>query len=77
MKIVAQVKPGSRHRQEIIKKLDGTYTIYTKAPATENRANQAAITLLAHHFGIAKSAVRLTKGQTARCKTFDISAGGM
>lgn len=72
MKITVQLKPNSRHRQEVIKNPDGTYTIYTKAPATENRANQSAIALLSDYFSVPKSCIRLTKGRAAKHKTFEI-----
>jgi UPF0235 protein mflv_3569 len=51
---------------------DGTYIIYTKAPAIEGRANAAAIKLLAKHFGVSKSQVRLLRGATSKYKVFDI-----
>ena len=47
MKIPARLKPNSRHREEVVVGSDGTYIIYTKAPAIEGRANAAAIKLLA------------------------------
>ena len=56
MKIPATIKPNSRHREEVVVGSDGTYVIYTKAPAIEGRANAAAIKLLAKYFGVAQSA---------------------
>jgi hypothetical protein len=43
MKISVQLKPKSRHREEVITNDDGSLTIYTKAPAIEGRANLAAV----------------------------------
>lgn len=57
MKIPATIKPNSRHREEVVVGSDGTYVIYTKAPAIEGRANAAAIKLLAKYFGVAQSGV--------------------
>lgn len=73
MKLVALLKPNSRHRQEIVKNPDGTYTIYTKAPALENRANNEAIMLLAQHYKVPKSSVRLVRGATSRQKVFEVT----
>lgn len=74
MMIHAIIKPNSRHREEVVPSDDGSVTIYTKAPALENRANDAAIKLLAKHFGVSKSQVALVRGQTAKRKVFEIDA---
>lgn len=72
MKISAHLKPNSRHREEVVVGSDGTYIIYTKAPAIEGRANVAAIKLLAKYFGVAPSRVKLVRGATSKYKVFDI-----
>lgn len=72
MKISAVLKPNSRHREEVVVGNDGTYIIYTKAPAIEGRANAAAIKLLAQHFGVSKSQIRLLHGATSKHKVFNI-----
>jgi len=72
MKISAHLKPNSRHREEVVVDSDGTYIIYTKAPAIEGRANVAAIKLLAKYFGVAPSRVKLVRGATSKYKVFDI-----
>ena len=73
MKISAHVKPNSRHREEVVVGSDGTYIIYTKAPAIEGRANVAAIKLLAKYFGVPQSRVELVRGAVSKYKTFDIN----
>ena len=70
MKISALIKPGSRHREEVVVGNDGVYIIYTKAPAIEGRANAAAIKLLAKYFGVPQSGVRLVRGARAKRKVF-------
>ena len=70
MKIPATIKPNSRHREEVVVGSDGTYIIYTKAPAIEGRANAAAIKLLAQYFGVLQSGVRLVRGARAKHKMF-------
>ena len=72
MKISIYLKPNSRHREEVVVGSDGVYIIYTKAPAIEGRANAAAIKLLAKHFGVSKSQVRLLRGATSKHKVFNI-----
>ncbi|MFC6009601.1 DUF167 domain-containing protein [Nocardia lasii] len=68
----ATIKPNSRKGPLVDIAEDGTLTLYVRAPAVEGKANKAAIELLAQHFGVAKSAVRLEAGATSRFKRFDI-----
>ncbi len=70
MKIPARLKPNSRHREEVVVGSDGTYIIYTKAPAIEGRANATATKLLAKYFGVPQSGVRLVRGARAKHKMF-------
>lgn len=72
MKISARLKPNSRHREEVVVGDDGSLTIYTKAPAIEGRANAVAVKLLAKHFGVAPSKVKLLRGASSKYKLFDI-----
>ena len=72
MKIPATIKPNSRHREEVVVGGDGTYVIYTKAPAIEGRANAAATKLLAKYFGVAQSGVKLVRGAKAKRKLFEV-----
>ena len=72
MKFSILLKPNSRHREEVVTNDDGSLTIYTKAPAIEGRANAAAAKLLAKHFGVAPSKVKLVRGATSKYKVFEI-----
>jgi UPF0235 protein npun_R3528 len=72
MKISVRIKPNSRHREEVVKNDDDTLTVYIKAPAIEGRANAAAIKLLAKHFKVASSKVKLVRGATSKYKIFEI-----
>ena len=72
MKISVHLKPNSRHREEVVVNDDGSLTVYAKAPAIEGRANEAAMKLLARHFGVAPSNVKLLRGATSKHKVFEI-----
>lgn len=72
MEISTRLKPNSRHREEVVVGDDGSLTVYTKAPAIEGRANEAAVKLLAKHFGVASSKVKLVRGATSKYKVFEI-----
>ncbi len=77
MKISTHLKPNSRHREEVVVGSDGTYVIYTKAPAIEGRANAAAIKLLAKYLGVSQSAVKLVRGATSKHKVFAIDSAAL
>lgn len=72
MKISVHLKPNSRHREEVVANDDGSLTVYTKAPAIGGRANLAATKLLAKHFGVASSKVKLVRGTTSKYKVFEV-----
>lgn len=73
MKISVHLKPNSRHREEVVMNDDGSLMIYTKAPAIEGRANAAAVKLLAKHFGVAPSTVKLVRGAASKHKVFEVN----
>lgn len=68
------LKPNSKHREEIVANEDGSVTIFTKAPAVEGKANEAAMRLLAKYYGVSKTRVRLVRGHTSKHKVFEIDA---
>lgn len=72
MKISVHLKPNSRHREEVVVGDDGSLTVYIKAPAIEGRANMAAVKLLAKHFGVSSSKVKLVRGAASKYKVFEI-----
>ena len=72
MKFSILLKPNSRHREEVVVGDDGSLTIYTKAPAIEGRANLAAVKLLAKHFDVSSSKVKLVRGTASKYKMFEV-----
>lgn len=73
MIVHAKIKPNSRKGPLVETADDGTMELFVRAPAVEGKANKAAIELLADHFGVSRSAVRLVGGATSRYKKFEIS----
>lgn len=72
MRISVHLKPSSRHREEVVMNDDGSLMIYTKAPAIEGRANVAAVKLLAKHFDVSSSKVKLMRGTASKYKVFEV-----
>jgi len=70
MKIRIRVTPRSS-REEIVKTGDD-YLVRVKAQPREGKANEAVIKLVAKHFGVARSQVRITSGLSGRNKIVEI-----
>jgi len=71
MKIFVKAKPNSR--EESIKKLSETnFEICVKEPPVRGLANAAITKVLARHFGVAQSAVKILSGHTSRKKVIQI-----
>jgi uncharacterized protein (TIGR00251 family) len=73
MKINVKVMPHSM--REEVAKLGDDYVVRVKAMPQEGKANEAVIELLARHFKVAKSAVKIITGLTGRNKIVDIRMG--
>lgn len=74
MRVIVNIKPNSKHREEVVPSGDGSLTVFTKAPAVEGKANEAAVRLLAEYYGVSKSKVRLIREQTSKYKVFEVDA---
>jgi len=71
MKIQVKVKPNSRIEEV---SLEGdSFTVKVKEPPREGRANQAVIRLLAEHFGVPKSHVRILSGFRSKNKVIEVA----
>ncbi len=49
-----------------------SFRVHTTTAPTDGKANQAVIALLADHFKIPKSQIKLIRGETSRDKVFEI-----
>jgi uncharacterized protein (TIGR00251 family) len=70
MKIQVKVKPNSK-TEELGREGD-SFILKVKEPAREGKANQAVIKLLAEHFSIPKSRVRIISGFKSRNKVIEV-----
>jgi uncharacterized protein (TIGR00251 family) len=59
-------------RNELQAQPDGSYLARVTAPPADGEANRAVIRLLAEHFGVAPSRIRIVAGATHRQKVFEI-----
>lgn len=72
MIVEVKVNPGSKKAPLVQAKEDGSLLIYVRQRALENRANQAAIELLAEYYKVSKRDVVLIAGQKSHFKRFKI-----
>ena len=72
MEISVIVTPNARIPM-VIKGEDGSYKAKVNARASEGKANMRLIEMLAKHFGVPKSHVRILKGLGSRNKLVEIS----
>lgn len=70
-RIWVTVKPQAR-RGEVKKIGEGEYLASVHAPASEGKANQALVELLADYFSVPKSSVSIIRGETSRRKLVEI-----
>jgi len=71
MKIQVKVKPSSR-TDEVSREGD-SFIVKVKEPPKEGKANQAVIKLLAGHFGVPQSQVRILSGLKSRNKVIEVA----
>jgi len=71
VKVQVKVKPNSK-TEELVQEGD-SFIARVKEPPKEGKANQAVIKLLAQHFGISLSQVRITSGFNSRNKVIEIA----
>lgn len=72
MIITAKVKPGSKQGDKIEKQPDGTYIIYLRTRAHDGEANAALVKLLADHFDVAKTSIKIKSGLSSRTKIIEL-----
>ena len=70
MKYTITVKPGTS-QEKIIEKTPGELTVYLRAKAHDGEANVALIKLLAKHFKIPKTTIKIVQGAKSKNKTIE------
>jgi uncharacterized protein (TIGR00251 family) len=70
MRISIKVKPRSK-TEEVVGEGD-SLIVRVKEPPIEGRANRAVVRLLARHFGVPESSVRICRGFKTRDKVIEL-----
>ena len=72
MRIPVKVKPRSK-TEDVTREMDGdVYVVRVKEPPVEGKANRAVLKLLAKHFGVPESRLRIVSGLTGKNKVIEV-----
>ncbi|AWR21716.1 DUF167 domain-containing protein [Aurantimicrobium photophilum] len=71
MRVVVRVKPGSS-KGPLVESDDEGIVVFVREKAIDGAANEGVIKLMADHFDVPKSRVRVVRGHTARIKQVEI-----
>ena len=69
-----KVKPGAR-ASSLEQQPDGSWLAQVNAPPVDGKANKALVALVARHFGLPRSRVRIKSGAGARLKLLELDDG--
>lgn len=71
MRYQITVKPNSS-QEKIVKTSDDGLTVYLRAKPHDGEANKALIKLLAKHFDVPKTSIKIIRGANSRIKTVEL-----
>jgi hypothetical protein len=73
LKIQVKVKPRSK-TEDVTKEMGGdVYLVRVKEPPVEGKANRAVLKLLARHFGVPESRLRIVSGLASKNKIIEVT----
>jgi uncharacterized protein (TIGR00251 family) len=70
-----QVKVKSNSKTEEVSQESDNFIVKVKEPPKEGRANRAVVKLLAEHFGVSQSQVRILSGFSSKNKVVEVAGG--
>ena len=71
MRISVRVIPRAKLNQVVVQ-LDGTVRVHTTTAPTDGKATADVIKMLAEHYGVPKTSIKLIRGATSRDKVFEL-----
>jgi uncharacterized protein len=74
-RVAVKVQPRAK-RTELGAKSGDAYKVRLAAPPVDGKANEELVRYLAERFGVARSAVRIVRGETSRNKLVEIDGVG-
>ena len=71
MRINVRVIPRAKLNQVEVQP-DGTVRVHTTTAPTDGKATNDVIKMLAEHYGVPKTSIKLVRGATSRDKVFEV-----
>jgi len=71
MKIAVNVVPNAK-QADVLEESENNFRVKVDAPPKEGKANKRLIEILAQYFDVAKSKVKIVKGEKSRQKIVEI-----
>ena len=71
--MIVNVRVTPRARVQKIVADGDSLRVYTNAAPTDGAANAAVIKMLAKHYGVPKSSIRIVRGETSHDKVIEIA----
>lgn len=71
-KVISVTVVPRSSKNEVIPLEDGSYKIKITAPPVDGEANKKLIELISEYFDVAKSCVKIVKGETGKKKIIEI-----
>jgi len=71
MKIAVKVIPNAK-QADVLEESENNFRVKVDAPPKEGKANKRLIEILAQYFDVAKSKVKIVKGEKSRQKIVEI-----
>lgn len=75
MRISVKVHPRSR-QERVEQAAEGEFEAWVREPPEGGEANRALVELLAYHFSVPKSEVRIVRGAASRRKLVEVGGAG-
>ena len=72
-KIKLRVIPRARQNKIELDEITGVYRVHITAAPVDGAANAAVIKIMAEYFGVAKSQIKIVRGETSRDKIIELS----
>ncbi|MFH0912054.1 MAG: DUF167 domain-containing protein, partial [Patescibacteria group bacterium] len=72
IKVIPNAKTSNVPGKRAVEEKDGVLVVRVKAVPEKGKANEAVIKILAKHFKVAKSEVKIVRGFTGRNKVVEI-----
>jgi uncharacterized protein (TIGR00251 family) len=73
MKINIQIKPNSKKGPLVESQPDGELIVYVREVAVDGKANEALIKILAKHYDVPKTRIKILRGSSSRRKLIEIN----